>query len=75
MTGHDVLRNISIIGGICSIIVTTVSYLLLWLELKDDKYLNKLVNETPIEKYARVIAAGQISVVVFGVTILLLKLF
>lgn len=72
MDWYDLLRNISIVGLVCSIIITGVSFILLWLNLKSDKYLNKLVVETPILKYLRNILIGFILISIFEVTIQLL---
>lgn len=69
----DLFIKISIIGLVCSAIIFAVSLILLWLDLKKDKYLNKLVEETPILKYTRFLMVGVVLTSIFAIIIQLLK--
>jgi uncharacterized membrane protein len=75
MNWYHLLKNISIWGGICSIFITIVGFVLLLSVLKSDKYADKLVEETPLLKYSIVLCTGVILTIVFQVIILILKFY
>ena len=75
MNWYQLLKNISIWGGLCSIFITIVGFVLLLSVLKSAKYAGKLVKETPLLKYAIVLWTGVILTIVFQIIIFILKFF
>lgn len=73
MEWYNLLRNISIVGGIISSIIAFVFGVLFMLVLKSDKYKNKTVEETPLLKYSTIILIGMIFVTLFMVILELIK--
>ncbi|GFP75384.1 hypothetical protein [Clostridium fungisolvens] len=75
MNWYHLLKNISILGGICSIFIAIVGFVLLLSALKSAKYEGKLVKETPLLKYAVVLSTGVILTILFQIIIFILKFF
>jgi uncharacterized membrane protein len=75
MNWYKLLKTISMVGGICSVIITVIGFVLLLLVLRSDKYLGKIVEETPLLKYARVLEVGVILTLVFQIIIFILRFF
>jgi hypothetical protein len=74
MICHDLLKSISIWGGICSLLIGIVGLVLLLRFLKSDKYEGKLVRETPLLKYTIVKCTGLILSIVFNIILFILEL-
>jgi hypothetical protein len=75
MNWHNMLKNISILGAISSVIIATVGFILLVWVLKGDKYADKLVEETPLLKYSIVMYTGVVLSIVFQFILLVQRLF
>jgi len=69
---YNLLRNFSIIGAVCSILITVLNLILFWSLLKNTKNQHKTVGETSLEKYMNVIMIGLIFTVVFVIILLIL---
>lgn len=72
---YSLLETVLIVGGVCSIIILATSLLLFWWELKNSKNSNKLVKESSLEKYLRMMMIGVLLALAFGITIEILRLF
>jgi F0F1-type ATP synthase assembly protein I len=75
MNWYKLMKNISLVGGICSVIITIVGFVLILHVFKSDRYTGKTVKETPLEKYVKVLYIGVILNVVFQIILFALRLF
>lgn len=67
------LKNIFIFGSVFSTLLTIIGFLLFLSALRNKKYANKLVQDTPLLKYSEILLFGIILSAVFYISILILK--
>lgn len=75
MNGYNILKGISILGGIISVLMMVVGWVSIKLIFKSDKYKDKLVEETPLIKCADVMYIGVILTSVFTGILIVLRFF
>jgi len=71
MDGYNLLRKISVVGLVFSIIVVALSSILFWWELRNPKNLHKLLGELSLEMYLNVKIIGIILAAAFVIILVL----
>lgn len=70
MDWYNLLREISVVGTIISIIVMLLSYILFYRELRSSKNSHKLVKETSLEKLLDISFITTISFFIFNIILI-----
>ncbi|MDD3393069.1 MAG: hypothetical protein EOM28_13150 [Clostridia bacterium] len=70
-----ILKSICILGAIFSMVLSVLGFVLFLSALKNKKYANKLVADTPLLKDSKVLLIGIILSTVFEISILILNFF
>ncbi|GLC31212.1 hypothetical protein [Clostridium omnivorum] len=72
---YKVMKNITVVGGICSIIITALGVVIIISLLRSKRYVNKVVEETHLLKYLRVHVVGGVLVLIFQTIRYILEFF
>jgi hypothetical protein len=75
MDWYKLIRTISTVGGICSLIITFIAIVLILSLLRSKRYTNKIVAETPLLKYLKVLTVGGILTIIFQTLKYLVEVF
>lgn len=75
MDWYKLIRTISTVGGICSLIITFLGIALIVSLLRSKRYANKIVAETPLIKYLGVLTVGGILTIIFQTIKYLVEVF
>jgi hypothetical protein len=72
---YKLMKSIFLVGGLCSVIMIVIGFVLILHIFKSDKYTGKTVKETPLEKYVKVLCIGAILNIVFQIILFALRFF
>lgn len=75
MNWYNILKGISILGGIISVLMMVAGWVSIKLIFKSEKYKDKLVEETPLLKCINVMYTGSILIFVFIGILTVLRFF